>query len=144
MKLVIIKTITASLLLSILLFTGCTKDTVVGPTGPIGATGPTGPAGNANVESYQFVTIPSPSSWTPITGGGWQAVYSGLTLNTNYSIQVSMVTGNTNTAMPYTSTTGITYGFSWDLQHIYITAYTFPSTSIPNPGAQTFNIIIIP
>jgi len=142
MKFPIIKTISAGILLSIL-FTGCTKDTVVGPTGPIGATGPTGPGGNANVEGYTLQTVSI--SWDTLAGGGLRATYSGLTINTGYNVQVSMVTGNsTNTAMPYTNSAGIYYGYSWDLSHIYINVYTVPSTHISNPGAQTFNIIIIP
>ena len=120
---------------------------MVGPTGPIGATGPTGPAGNANVEGYTFQTISS--SWT-MTAGVWSATYQGLTISTGYNVQVSMVTSNStnpkNTAMPYTDpSTGIYYGFSWDLSHIYINVYTVPSsTTIPNPANQTFNITIIP
>jgi hypothetical protein len=145
MKFSVINIITASLLLSILIFTGCTKDTVVGPAGPIGATGPTGPAGNANVESYFFQTT---TNWTlgAADSSSWNATYTGLTINTGYQVSVSMVTSNGNMPLSYTNySTGIAYVYLWNLQGVTITATSITGTHIPKPANDpAFNIIIIP
>ena len=143
----IIKVISTSLLLTVLLFTGCTKDTLVGPTGPIGPTGAIGPQGNANVQEYNFIT--TASSWTLSSTGVWQASYSSLTINLTDFVGAYMVTGSTPnvyTALNWQDpATAIYYTFSNTTESVIINVYTVPTTTtLANPGSKTFKFIVIP
>ena len=142
----IISTIITGVLLSLLLSTSCTKDTVTGPTGATGPAGLTGPAGNANVQEYDFVV----TNWTQ-SGNSWYADYSGVTISKTDAVMVYIATGNTTnpsyTALPFTMNDVQTYFSNTvsDLRVIVNSASgTTGTTTVSNPGYSIFKIMIIP
>jgi len=142
MKTRIITSVSISILLTILLCAGCTKDTLVGPAGPTGPTGATGPTGNANVEEYDFIV--TNTDWLQ-SGNTWYATYSSVTINKTDAVLVYLNTGASYTQLPYINVTNsIQTYFSNTLNTITVNVNSINNTSIPNPGNETFKIVVIP
>ncbi|HEX7412594.1 MAG TPA: hypothetical protein VF411_01020 [Bacteroidia bacterium] len=139
-----ISTIITGVLLSLLLSTSCSKDTITGPTGATGPTGLTGPAGNANVQEYDFVV----TNWTQ-SGNSWYADYSGVTIKKTDAVMVyvSNTTTGSYTALPVTMNDVQTY-FSNTVSDLRVTVNsasgTTGTTTVSNPGYSIFKIMIIP
>ena len=147
MKIKIITSIAAVIILTLTLCTGCTKDTVTGPTGATGPIGATGPAGNVNVQYYTYTTIPN--DWTTSNDSViWSANYSSVTVNPQDALLVYVVTSGSGTNSVYTAlpntVNNIQTGYSNNLVTIFFNVSSTNNTKIPKPGILTFKIILIP
>ena len=144
MRNTISKVIGAGILCSLFVFTGCTKDALVGPPGGIGPIGPAGAPGNANVEEFDFIT--TAQDWVQSsTDSTWHAVYSSVSINKIDFVSASIVNLGQYTALPsYISGTNVFCNYSNTSTRVTMNIFTIPHSVIPNPGSQTFKIVVIP
>jgi len=148
---------TFRILLFLLLFSfivACEKDEVIGPQGPQGATGVTGPTGatgsngatgNANV-SEKIIIV---SNWA-YQLNYWYAnvVDSAITQNIvdkGAVIVYYEISPGEWSMLPYSYPYTIDpyeYSFIYSLNNVFIKRRDL-SSATPNPGTQTFKIVII-
>ena len=153
----------AVVLLTAVMTISCSKDGAMGPQGPAGldgtngtngtngatgatgANGTNGANGNANVIGTNTITV---TSWTSAVGGSlWSTSLSatGITQSIVDKGIVCVFIGDTSgawTAMPYTfGNASWCYSFGVGFINIYKTNTNL--AAIPNPGSQTFRVVII-
>lgn len=133
---------TAVVLLTTIMTISCSSD---GAAGPAGANGTNGTNGNANVIGTNTLTI---SSWTSYSSGslwGTSLTAAGITQTIVDKGIVSVFIGDSSgswTAMPYTlGNASWFYSFGVGFVNIYKSNTNL--AVIPNPGSQTFRVVII-
>jgi hypothetical protein len=121
------------------LFASCGKDGATGPAGPQGE------PGNANVNTYTFKT--NSGNWISDGSGGWYCTYTNTSMNLGGGVEVYVLaTSGDWVTLPLTA------GNSSFVTQININGDEVQinfdnvdgTTSVLNPGNQSFKIITIP
>ena len=130
--------------LTVIIFSisSCSKEGTQGPAGKDGTNGTNGANGNANVHSRNFIV----TSWNGVNTSGVYIILADMDITQSIidsgAVLVYQEVSGTWYALPR-SNFGDQWAFNFYLNNIVIQLSHSNGTQVPNPGTNTFKVVVI-